>query len=90
LISPKKGEVFAFDPSLPPSFQKIRAVVRPAPDLEELVFHLNGRKIARRKVSGPNPTSVTIALEKGPQNLAVTGLRQGRPVSLEETSFLVK
>ncbi|MDR3203543.1 MAG: penicillin-binding protein 1C [Deltaproteobacteria bacterium] len=89
-ISPQKGEVFAFDPGLAPSFQKIRAVVRPEPNMEELVFYLNGQEIKRIKVSGTKTTSISLALQKGRQNLSVKGLNQGLQVKLDETSFLVR
>jgi penicillin-binding protein 1C len=89
-LDPKSGEIFAWDPDLPPRYQVIKATVQSTPDLDELVFSYNGHEIARREVSGSSKASVNVSLTKGNQLLEVTGLKNGQTVATDRAVFLVK
>ncbi|MDR2349735.1 MAG: penicillin-binding protein 1C [Deltaproteobacteria bacterium] len=80
LINPQNGELYASDPGLPPSSNRIKALAQSVPEVEELVWILNGEEMGREKVDGRARTSKLIPLEKGENSLELVGIvPEGRP-----------
>jgi penicillin-binding protein 1C len=77
LISPRPGEIYAYDPGLPPEQQRLRALAHGEPGVDELVWILNGRELGRTRIEGGGRASLFLPLERGPNRLEVLGLRAG-------------
>ncbi|MDR1658525.1 MAG: penicillin-binding protein 1C [Deltaproteobacteria bacterium] len=93
LLSPQSGDIFAYDPAIPSDYQKIRTLVQSSPELDEIVFLVNGSEIARRQVSGDTRTSVQVPLHpslRGRQTITVAGFSQGQEITRRNAFIEVK
>ena len=90
IIRPLSGETYAIDPGINPSVQNIRAQAQSVPEVDEMVWRLNGREIARQRVEGYARQGCEVPLARGQARLEVLGLRQGEIVHQSQVNYLIK
>lgn len=90
IIRPLSGEIYAVDPGINSRVQHIRALAQSVPEIDELVWRLNGREIARSPVAGYARKGCELPLTMGRVRLEVLGLRQGEVVRESLVNYLVK
>ncbi|MDR2443244.1 MAG: penicillin-binding protein 1C [Deltaproteobacteria bacterium] len=90
LISPKSGEIFAFDPGIPVKYQKFMALVQSSPKNDEIVILVDGSEFYRRKVSGASKISVPIPFVRGQMTLTALGLWQGREIDRKRSVIEIR
>ena len=88
LIRPLSGEIYALDPGLDPATQNIKAQARGDPEVEELVWRLNGREIKRE--AGRERAVCLVPLARGEARLEIQGLKQGAVVKSSAAVFTVR
>jgi membrane peptidoglycan carboxypeptidase len=90
LLSPKSREIYALDPGLSSSQNRIRAEVQITPNLDELVWTLNGEELSRESVHGKSRSHMLIPLRKGKNLLKVTGLGPGGEETTKAAGYEVR
>jgi penicillin-binding protein 1C len=88
LLSPQSQEVYALDPGLDPSYQRLTAVAQVGPGVQELEWFLNGQSLGRQPAT-PLTRRLT-PLSRGPQRLQALGFQGQKLVAQAEARFLVK
>ena len=76
-LSPRSGDVFAWDPGLPAEYQRLRAVIEGGADPGELVVLLDGLEISRQSLDGRGRAAAMVPLRKGRQTLEAKFLSKG-------------
>jgi hypothetical protein len=89
IVSPRPGEVFAWDPGLPAEYQRLRAVVEGGPPGSELVILQDGREVARRARPARRAVAM-IPVARGRQSLVVEAVAAGRVVARRSVAFEVR
>ena len=90
LLRPLNGEFYALDPGLDPAVQNLKALAVSDPEVDELVWLLNGREIKREEAAGRARTACLVPLARGTARLEVRGLRKGRIVRSSAAIFTVR
>ena len=90
LLRPLPGEIYAWDPGLSPEVQRIKAQAQSVPGVDELVWRLNGREIKRQAVSGFARAGCLLPLSRGPVQLEIQGLSEGRVTHSRQVDFVVR
>jgi penicillin-binding protein 1C len=88
LLAPLNNEIFAVDPGIHPSFQNLYAHARTGPDIEEVVWQLNGQELFRGPAQSLN--SRLLPLTPGPQHLVVLAQKRHQTVAVAQARYLVK
>ncbi|MDR0882755.1 MAG: penicillin-binding protein 1C [Candidatus Adiutrix sp.] len=89
LTRPLSGEIYAWDPGIAPQLQRLKAQAQSVPEVDELVWSLNGREIKRQKVTGYARAGCLLPPVQGRAVLEVRGLSQGRERRQSRVSFMV-
>jgi penicillin-binding protein 1C len=90
LLAPRGGEIYAFDPGLPPDQHQLKAYSQSVPAVDELVWLLNGEEISRARVEGHARSSILLPLQRGEWLLELVGLRENMPPLRAQARYLVK
>ncbi len=90
LLRPLAGESYALDPGLAPASQLLEAQAQSVPEVDELLWKLNGCQLARQPVSGHRRVSLSLPLSPGPARLELLGLSGGRVAYRQTVDYLVE
>lgn len=90
LLRPLGGEVYAWDPGINPEVQHIKAQAQSVPEVNELVWILNGREIKRERVDGYARVGCLLPLSRGPARLELVGLKDGRAIRSRMVNYMVR
>jgi len=89
LLRPLSGEVYAWDPGIQAEVQRIKAVAQSIPEVDEVVWQLNGRVIKRQSVRGYDRVGCLLPPVRGSADLEIIGLAQGQAIQNSRIRFLV-
>ena len=90
LLRPLSGEIYGWDPGLDSRIQQIKAQAQSIPEVDELVWLLNGREIKRQPVQGYARAGCLLPIARGEINLELQGLKEGRLIHNSRVSFSVR
>ena len=90
LIRPLAGEVYAWDPGLSHEVQRIKAQAQSVPEVDEMVWRLNGLEIKRQTVDGYARVGCLVPLSRGSARLEIQGLTDGRITHSREVNYVVR
>ena len=90
LLRPLSGEIYAWDPGIDPAVQHIKAQAQSVPEVDELVWLLNGREIYREKVDGYARAGCLLPLVRGSARLELVGLANGRVTHNQRVNYTVR
>ena len=90
LLRPLNGEIYAWDPGIKAQVQNIKAQVQSVPEVDLLVWRLNGRELSRQEVKGFSRANCLVPLLRGQATLEVSGYHQGREIHSSRVSYNVR
>ncbi len=90
LVRPLDGEIYAWDPGLAEEIQRIKAQAQSIPEVDELVWMINGREIKRQKVNGYDRAGCLVPLTRGEIRMELLGLSQGLVTHNSRADFTVR
>lgn len=90
LLRPLGGEIYALDPGLAQEVQHIKAQAQSVPEVDELVWSLNGREIKRENVTGYARSSCLLPLTRGQARLELKGLKNGHELFRDHKNYQVR
>ena len=89
ILQPLNGEVYAHDPGINSKVQNIQATAQNVPEVDEMVWHLNGQEIKREKVRGYAQYNCLVPITQGKPRLELWGLKAGEILYRTETNYRV-
>ncbi|MDL2259979.1 penicillin-binding protein 1C [Deltaproteobacteria bacterium OttesenSCG-928-K17] len=90
LKRPVNGEIYAFDPGIARPAQHIKALGQSVPDVDTVVWKLNGREIDRQSVREYDRPTCLVPLSRGPARLEMIGLRGEEIIERSAVGYTVR
>ncbi|MDR2455228.1 MAG: transglycosylase domain-containing protein [Deltaproteobacteria bacterium] len=90
LLSPRSGDIFAWDPGLPEEYQRLRAVIEGGQQILELVVFLDGREISRQSLIPYGRAAALVPVQRGRHTLEARFLTDGGEVGRDRVWYDVR
>ena len=89
IVNPRSGERYLFDPGIEAGFQNISLEAEVPPEVDCLIWKVNGIEAARIRTDEGQPRPFYYPLTRGTMNIELLGQARGRIVASDQVSITV-
>ena len=89
ILSPRTGEIYLYDPGIETGFQNLSLKAQSTPDLDWLVWYINGKEVCRQPAQQKEEPEIFTPLKRGVLKIRLEGLADGRLASTDEVLITV-